>query len=423
MSPERFRRMHDRATFGGLIVTTGVSGALSFQGLLILSEDDPTVYGRIMLLVFSAGIAVASFGFASLAIRVVPRMPSARLMAAGLLIATAGFSTATAYSAWLNVVATAGPPAFRSHMSAFLAEAGDAVVRVAADARAAGELEPGLRLAAAQLGRREALEIASGAITGYPGAGPVSTAFGEAKMALNGLADALRARVDQIEGLAADARGQLTILRETARSDAPARQRMESIARDSGQLAAVLAHIDTLDLAGLVARNLSQLSRSLPSPVGSRGNTGLTEAQRDALPQVRRLVADVVGPIREAAERIGGETPNEIPRFERIGAVAAVTRYFWDVVPHWVGGVSIDLFGFLLLLLYALVHAASRGTEGYGRLGDTTLEAMIRGEKAKRLLAQSAAAGILAVPAHGDISKGMNIAGRGVSDDEPWDDG
>ncbi len=348
-----------------LPVQAVASAYFSYLGAEALSDaGGVSVLGRASAVVYAAAIGAAIYSFWTIALRVVPTLPSGRFRKAGMSITFAGCLFVTAVSSWLNVAGLAGPAALEVQMNGTVAAYEGAAADAYGRARQAEQLIGDLKATARQFHSLAEDEATSGRISGRPGHGTVSETLAHIADQIEGLIEEINGYLEAAATLSQTARGQLETMRQQAGSDGHPTQKMRALASTADAMRATLHEMRSKSPAASAARVIRSLSAGVAvQPVSGRSEK-VAAAQREALADVAQRIDAAAATIAALAADL--DDPDDPSAgalvVERIGPVQAVFRHAEHFVPMWAGGIAIDLIPTIIILYLMLVFSVRQDT-------------------------------------------------------------
>ena len=154
----------------------------------------------------------------------------------------------------------------------------------------------------------------------------------------------------------------LETIRAILVADAPYRERMTRIARHSDELRRIVANMDASGLAQSVDRALKSVPGEVDLYTNYSGNQRIAAKQKAALDKVGADVAETVKVLGELIDQIVGSPAVQLVSFERITPTQSVFRYWTNFLPHFAGGIALDLMPLAVLIFASIANGSmSRG--------------------------------------------------------------
>ncbi|OOY27037.1 hypothetical protein BMI90_15120 [Thioclava sp. L04-15] len=353
----------DTITPAALGVLAIASGIYTYLGVSSILEDTGAM-SFFAALAYSIAVSVGIFVFWSYMLRLLPAMRTASGFV-GLTVSTiVGSLAIVAMSSWLNAAALAGSAAVEQHL--------DTTVR---DYQSALEQAHDIALSAQSLGReveraRDAFEALaeqeqSGQLSGAAGRGAVFRVLTQKTEELANLEEQIRAQQPQIDEAFETGNQILGRMRALIVAPGPVEKRSVEFAEQSVRLAGVIARLDQLSVAPLVARAAQDLPASVVLPELDGRTTNVRDAQSSTIDSVLEALDQRGRTLERAADEVLARDPPIQTAYNPITSAEAVIRYAGSFVPSWAGAIAIDLLPAVLVFVLAVTQAAIRsGRDG-----------------------------------------------------------
>ncbi|PFG64175.1 hypothetical protein AXZ77_2807 [Thioclava sp. ES.031] len=353
----------DTITPAALGVLAIASGIYTYLGVSSILEDNGAM-SFFAALAYSIAVSVGIFVFWSYMLRLLPAMRTASGFV-GLTVSTiVGSLAIVAMSSWLNAAALAGSAAVEQHL--------DTTVR---DYQSALEQAHDITLSAQALGReveraRAAFEALadqeqSGQLSGTAGRGAVFRVLTQKTEELANLEEQIRAQQPLIDGSFETGNQILGRMRALIVAPGPVEKRSVEFAEQSVRLAGVIARLDQLSVAPLVARAAQDLPASVVLPELDGRTTNVRDAQSSTIDSVLEALDQRGRTLERAADEVLARDPPIQTAYNPITSAEAVIRYAGSFVPSWAGAIAIDLLPAVLVFVLAVTQAAIRsGRDG-----------------------------------------------------------
>jgi hypothetical protein len=380
------QRKTGREIKGALAVMMVVTALFTYLGAYeALGSEGAGHMARVPAAIFALGSGTAGFIMWTVALGMIPTLPRGKSLLRGLGALALGLLMMVCLSSYLNVVAIGGGDAQRAGMFASVATYEAALGKSQERLAAAASLRPNLLNGAATFEGWAEAERTQGALTGSPGRGTVYSSAMSAAGDMEALADSLDGALGQGQGLVEKAAGHLRAMRAIAEEQGPVPERLGRFAAHSDRLRSILVEINSLDVAGALARDLERLAAEKTTMAPSARGAALADAQAQAVMKLARILNDTAAPLADTARRLATMERPDVPRFERISTVQAVWLHARAIVPLWAGGLALDLMPLILLLLLRIKRDSDDDTDvpaDVARALGMTMADVLAGQKA-----------------------------------------
>lgn len=384
------------AALGVLAVASGIYTYLGVSSLL----EDTGAMSFFAAVAYSVAVSVGIFVFWSYMLRLLPSMRSSAGLI-GLTVSTfVGSCAIIAMSSWLNAAALAGSAAVEQHL--------ENTVR---DYQAALERSHQIGLSGQALGRevqraREAFEALadqerSGELSGTAGEGAVFRVLVQKTDELRNLEGQIAQQQPLIEAAFAEGNLILGRMRGLTVAPGPVEPRSVIFSEESVRLAGVIATLNQLSVAPLVARAAQDLPASVVLPELDGRNQEVRAAQSATIASVLDALDQRGLTLKRAADEVLAIQPPQETAYNPISSADAVIKYAGNFVPSWAGAIAIDLLPGILVFVLAFTQAAIRsGKDGLSIEETLTLADLKAAMKAMKDVEASMGAADVALQRH-----------------------
>lgn len=396
-----------------LFLLSFASGYFTFNGLSVIAVSFAE-YGDAT--VFAIASSVGIFLFWSVVWAVVPRLHTLWTRICAYICVFCYLVLIFFLSSSFNVAGLSGGDGLELHLELHVTKIEMQVDEANAKSLLIRGVASDLRGQSSGYEDKAESELLYGAYSGSPGKGSVYFALLGIKTRVDGLLSEVTAFESDAAAHSAKARALLETIRSILVSDAPYRERMAAIARHSDDLRRTIAAMDASVLAQSVDRALSTLPREIDLYTNYSANRRVAAKQKAALDKVRLDVAETVKVLGAFVDEVAAEPSVTLAAFERITPTQSVFRYWTNFIPHFAGGIALDLMP-LAVLIFASIATGSmtRGERVRGEIEGLSVADLMRA------IAALAALRGTAPPSH--LKPGMEFDVFGPASDGDDDSG
>lgn len=392
-----------------LFLLSFASGYFTFNGL---SVDAVTFAEYGDATVFAIASTVGIFLFWSVVWAVVPQLQATWARICAYLTVACFIVLIFFLSSSFNVAGLSRGEGLEMHLELHVAQIETQIGEANTNSLLVRGIGADLRAQSSGYEEKAQSELLSGAYSGTPGKGSVYFAL----LGIKTRVDAVLSEVVAFESHAAangvKARALLEAIRTILVSETPYRTRMTGIARHSDELRRVVAAMDASILAQSVDRALKSLPREIDLYANYSSNPRIAAKQKAALDKVRVDIAATVEILGGFVDQVASTPATSLVSFERITPTQSVFRYWKNFIPHFAGGIALDLMPLAVLIFASIATGSmSRGELARKQLEGLSVADLMRGMVALSLLRGTA------TPTHLKIALESDIFGPAVDDD------